>query len=91
MTFMMSQWEDIGLPVFSGSVPTEARVLLGGSFPPLPGLLESGIGVKLVIASSRRHCFNTPMSMRSSTKFKITSKTLRVQEELSLIAVLCTA
>jgi hypothetical protein len=32
-----------------------------------------------VAASSRRHCFNTPISMSNSTRLRITSHTLSVQ------------
>lgn len=60
-------------------------------FVRFPGLFSPGI-LKVCVdkASSRKNCFNTPISIRSSIKLRITSKTRKVQVLQSRKAAECT-
>lgn len=64
------------------SVLSSGLVFLLGLLLGLESAAE--VGVCSASASSLRHCFKTPKSKRSSTRFKITSSTLNVQQLPSL-------
>jgi hypothetical protein len=85
---IINLWDVMGFAVFSSSPPKDAYVVLVGTFCVLPGLVVCPETEALVVVVSfLGPCFKTPTSIKSSTRFRITSNTRRVQTVLSRSAV----